>query len=85
LGDTTERAAGGAGGFKLIGIALGAGIHSQPFGVAMGALGAARSVYVHFIARGREVVFPKNTAMQIGIGRRQSPAPASPAGGAIQP
>jgi hypothetical protein len=84
LGDTTERAAGGAGGFKLIGIALGAGIHSQPFGMAMGALGAGRSVYVHFIARGREVVFPKNTAMQIGIGTRQAPAPASPSGGAIQ-
>jgi hypothetical protein len=84
LGDTTERAAGGAGGFKLIGIALGAGIHSQPFGMAMGALGAGRSVYVHFIARGREVVFPKNTAMQIGIGARQAPAPASSSGGAIQ-
>jgi hypothetical protein len=82
LGDTTERAAGGAGGFKLIGIALGAGIHSQPFGLAMGALGAGRSVYVHFIARGREVVFPKNTAMQIGIGTRH--APASAAGGATQ-
>jgi hypothetical protein len=84
LGDTPERAAGGAGGFKLIGIALGAGIHSQPFGMAMGAFGAARSVYVHFIARGREVVFPKNTAMQIGIGTRQAPAPASSSGGAIQ-
>jgi hypothetical protein len=84
LGDTTERAAGGAGGFKLIGIALGAGIHSQPFGMAMGALGAARSVYVHFIARGHEVVFPKNTAMQIGIGTRQSAAPAASGGGAIQ-
>jgi hypothetical protein len=84
LGDTTERAAGGAGGFKLIGIALGAGIHSQPFGMAMGALGAARSVYVHFIARGREVVFPKNTAMQIGIGTRQAAAPAASGGGAIQ-
>ena len=82
LGDTPERAAGGAGGFKLIGIALGAGIHSQPFGMAMGAFGAARSVYVHFIARGHEVVFPKNTAMQIGIGTRQ--APGSSRAGATQ-
>jgi hypothetical protein len=73
LGDTTERAAGGAGGYKLIGIILGATIHSQPFGMAMGAFGAARSVYIHFIARGHEVVFPKNTAMQIGIGTRQAP------------
>jgi len=70
LGDTTERAAGGAGGYKLIGIALGATVHSQPFGMAMGALGASKSIYTHFIARGREVVFPKNTAMLIGIGAR---------------
>jgi hypothetical protein len=83
LGDTTERAAGGAGGYKLIGIVLGATVHSQPFGMAMGAFGASRSVYIHFIARGHEVVFPKNTAMQIGIGTRQAPAPVT-SGGAIQ-
>lgn len=77
LGDTTERAAGGGGGYKLIGIAMGVAIHSQPFGMALGAAGASRSLYVHFIARGREVVFPKNTTMQIGIGVR-SPAPAKP-------
>jgi hypothetical protein len=73
LGDTTERAAGGAGGYKLIGIALGAAVHSQPFGMAMGALGAGKSIYTNFIARGREVVFPKNTAMLIGIGARPTP------------
>jgi hypothetical protein len=78
LGDTTERAAGGGGGYKLIGIAMGVAIHSQPFGMALGAAGASRSLYVHFIARGREVVFPRNTTMQIGIGVR-SPAPAKPA------
>ncbi|MFZ3216089.1 MAG: hypothetical protein WA192_08525 [Candidatus Acidiferrales bacterium] len=79
LGDTTERAAGGAGGYKLIGIVLGATVHSQPFGMAMGAFGASKSIYTHFIARGREVVFPRNTAMQIGIGAR--PAPATRPGG----
>ena len=84
LGDSTEGAAGGAGGYKVIGIILGATVHSQPFGIAMGAFGAAKSVYIHFIARGHEVVFPKNTAMQIGIGTRQMPAPASTRGGAIQ-
>jgi hypothetical protein len=74
LGDTTERAAGGAGGYKLIGIAVGAAVHSQPFGMAMGALGAGKSIYTNFIARGHEVVFPKNTAMLIGIGARPTPA-----------
>jgi hypothetical protein len=84
LGDTPERVAGGAGGYKLIGIVLGATVHSQPFGMAMGAFGAAKSVYIHFIARGHEVVFPKNTAMQIGIGTRQAPAPVASGGGTIQ-
>ena len=83
LGDSTEGAAGGAGGFKLIGIILGASVHSQPFGMAMGMFGASKSIYTHFIARGHEVIFPKNTAMQIGIGTRPAPTQAAP-GGAIQ-
>ena len=84
LGDSTEGAAGGAGGFKLIGIILGASVHSQPFGMAMGMFGASKSIYTHFIARGHEVVFPKNTAMQIGIGTRRMPAPVPISGGATQ-
>ncbi|HME34523.1 MAG TPA: hypothetical protein VKF84_04735 [Candidatus Sulfotelmatobacter sp.] len=66
-GDSGGRAAGGAGGFKLIGIALGLAVHSQALGRAMGMYGAGMSVYSNFLARGREVVFPKNTAMDIGI------------------
>jgi type IV secretory pathway VirB10-like protein len=62
--------AGGAVGFRLVGIALGLAVKSQPFGMAMGAYGASRSVYSHFISRGQDVVFPKNTAMEIGIGAR---------------
>jgi type IV secretory pathway VirB10-like protein len=76
LGDAPERAAGGAGGYKLIGIALGLSIHSQPFGMAMGAFGASRSIYVHFIARGRDVVFPRDTAMEISIGTH-APSPSA--------
>jgi hypothetical protein len=71
FGDTGPRAAGGANGFKLVGIAVGLTVHSTALGMAMGALGAARSVYTNFIARGRDVVFPKNTAMQIGVGIRE--------------
>ena len=40
-------------------------------GYTMGAYGAGMSLYSHFIARGKEVVFPKNTAMEIGIGTRK--------------
>jgi hypothetical protein len=73
-GNTSNRVAGGAGGFKLIGIILGLTVHSRAFGAAMGAYGAGMSVYVHFIARGHDVVFPKNTAMQIGV----ASVPAAP-------
>jgi type IV secretory pathway VirB10-like protein len=62
--------AGGAAGFKLVGIVLGAAVKSRAFGMAMGAYGATLSVYTHFISRGRDVVFPRNTAMEIGIGSR---------------
>jgi len=81
FGDTGPRVAGGATGYKLIGIALGVAIHSQEFGMAMGAYGGCRSIYTHFIARGHEVVFPKNAAMEIGIGTRIE-GPAKPAEGA---
>jgi len=33
---------------------------------------ASMSVYSHFIARGRDLIFPKNTAMEIAIGTRAS-------------
>ncbi len=75
FGDTGPREAGGAGGYKLIGIGLAAAIHAQEFGMAMGVFGAGRSVYTNFIARGHDVVFPKNTAMEIGIGTRTGPPP----------
>jgi hypothetical protein len=68
--DVLNKSAGGAGGFKLVGIVVGLVARSQPLGIAMGALGAGRSVYIHFVARGRDVVFPENTAMEIGIGVR---------------
>jgi hypothetical protein len=70
-GDPGSRVAGGANGFKLIGMALGLAVRSRAFGYTMGAYGAGRSVYANFLARGREVVFPKNTAMEIGVGKRK--------------
>ena len=73
--DVLNKAAGGANGFKLVGIAVGIAAHSQSLGIAMGTLGASRSIYLHFIARGRDVVFPENTAVQIGIGVRPAPSP----------
>jgi hypothetical protein len=70
-GGTGGRVAGGANGFRLVGIALGLAVQSRALGYVMGGYGAGKSLYSHFIARGQEVVFPKNAAMEIGIGRRQ--------------
>jgi len=84
-GDLVHSSAGGAGGFKLIGIAIGLATRSQPLGMAMGAFGATRSIYGNFIARGHEVIFPKNTAMSISVGTHagakpspEAPTPAAP-------
>jgi hypothetical protein len=72
-GDAGSRAAGGLGGFNLPGMLLGAFVHSQPLGMGLGAYGASLSVYSHFFSRGRDIVFAKNTAMDIGIRSRVEP------------
>jgi hypothetical protein len=81
-GDGGNAAAGGLGGFKLVGMILGAAVRSRAFGTTMGAYGAAVSIYTNFMARGHEVEFPKNTAMQIGVGTRAAtakpPVPEAP-------
>ncbi|MGH9737135.1 MAG: hypothetical protein ACRD4X_00900 [Candidatus Acidiferrales bacterium] len=73
--DLLNQGEGGAGGFRLVGFAVGVAARSQPLGMAMGAFGASRSVYTHFFAAGRNVVLPKYTAMDITIDTR---APAKP-------
>jgi hypothetical protein len=78
-GGTGARVAGGVNGFKLVGMALGFAVRSRALGYTMGAYGAGMSVYSHFIARGSEVVFPKNTAMAVGVGtRKEGAAEVSP-------
>ncbi len=74
FGDTGPRASGGAGGYKLVGIAVGIAVHSQSLGMAMGSFGAVRSIYTNFVARGPELTFPKNTTMQVGIALPRSGA-----------
>ncbi len=77
-GNTSNRVVGGAGGFKLVGIVMGAAVKSRAFGYSMGAYGAGMSVYEHFIARGREVVFPKDTAMDMGVATHPKDAGSAP-------
>src|SRR6202035_3455163 len=71
-------AAGGTTGFKLLGLIVGLTFRSHSYGILMSAYGGGRSIYSNFLGRGREIVFPKNTAMQIGIGNRTStPMPSA--------
>ncbi len=78
-GNTSNRVAGGAAGFKAVGMVMGVLVHSRAFGYSMGAYGAGMSVYTNFIARGRDVIFPKDTAMTIGISTRPPESAPSPA------
>ena len=68
---------GGLTGYKLIGIIVGAVYQNHTYAILMSAYGGGSSIYRNFIARGREIVFPKNTAMDIGFGNRTTlPMPA---------
>jgi len=50
---------------------VGAFAHSRVVASGFGAYGAAMQVYSHFLARGREVVYPKDMSMVIGLGTRE--------------
>jgi hypothetical protein len=54
----------------LIGLAA----KSTPVSIAFSAYGASASIYSNFLSRGREVVLPKDTPLEIGFG---NPHPAS--------
>jgi hypothetical protein len=78
---TAGPVTGGATGYKLIGIIVGAIYQNHTYAILMSAYGGGSSIYRNFIARGREIVFPKNTAMDIGFGNRTTlPMPAADRG-----
>ena len=68
-------AANGASGFKLIGTMVGAFAHSRVVATGFGAYGAAMSIYSHFLARGRDVVYPKDMSMVLDLGTRKEKQP----------
>jgi type IV secretory pathway VirB10-like protein len=72
VGETGGRALKGASGFRVIGLALGLLVHSRVMASGFGVYGAGMSVYSHFLTRGQDVVYPKDTVMVIGIGSRVS-------------
>jgi hypothetical protein len=60
----------------LVGTLVGAFAHSQVLTAGFGAYGAARSVYGHFLGRGRNVVYPKDMSMVLALGNADKTAAA---------
>ena len=75
--DPGAGAANGTSGFGFVGAIVGALAHSRVVASGFGIYGAAMSVYSHFLARGRDVVYPKDMSMVIGLGTRGAP-PVAP-------
>jgi len=69
-------AARGALGFKLVGTIVAAFAHSRVVASGFGFYGAGMSVYSHFLARGRDVVYPKDMSMVLDLGTRDKKANA---------
>jgi hypothetical protein len=67
-GDPGVRTAAGGSGFRLVGALVSLGAKSQPVSIALGVYGASSSVYTNFLSRGHEVIFPKDTPLEIGFG-----------------
>jgi hypothetical protein len=70
-GGAGQGAANGASGFRFLGTLVGALAHSRVVSSGFGFYGAAMSVYSHFLARGRDVNYPKDMSMLIGLGTRE--------------
>ncbi len=77
LADPATRTAAGGSGFKLIGAVVSLASHSKVFSSTLGIYGAATSVYSHFLSRGKDVVLPKDTPIEITFGRRSHAASSS--------
>jgi hypothetical protein len=71
-GNVGGSAANGASGFRFVGMIIGLVARSRVVATGFGAYGAANSIYYHFLARGRDVVYPKDMAMVIGLGARDA-------------
>ncbi len=91
-GNVGSGAANGASGFRFLGTIVGAFAHSRVVASGFGLYGAAMSVYSHFLARGRDVVYPKDMSMMIGMGTKEKQPRAAgaepttnPSGGNIRP
>lgn len=76
-GDPGVRTAAGGSGFRLTGALLSLAVKSTPLSIGFGTYGASASIYSNFLSRGRDVVLPKDTPLEIGFGKPH-PSTASP-------
>ncbi len=78
---TAGPVTGGATGYKLIGIIVGGAFQNHTYAILMSAYGGGSSIYRNFLARGREIIFPKDTVIDIGFGNRTTlPMPGADRG-----
>lgn len=78
-GDPSVRAGAGVSGSGITGTLISLAAKSQPVSMAFAAYGAGNSVYNNFLARGKDVVFVKNTPLEIGFSEpHQKPAEKKP-------
>ncbi len=66
----------GAASLGFVGAVASLLAHSRPVSAGFAFYGAGWAVYSHFVARGVDVVFPKNTPMEIRFGTHDGSAPA---------
>jgi len=72
-GNFLGRGVAGWFGFSLTGTGL--GLLSRPVAIGFGVYGAARSVYSNVLSKGRDVVFPVNTQIQVQLSPTADRAP----------
>jgi hypothetical protein len=77
-GDPTVRAGAGGSGSRFAGSLIALAARSQPVSLAFGAYGASMSVYSNFLSRGRDVVFAKDTPIEIDFGLPHTEAGPAP-------
>jgi hypothetical protein len=68
--DAGGGTANGVSGFGFLGGIISLAAHSRVISTGFGFYGAGMSVYSHFLARGQDVVYPKDMSMVIGLGSR---------------
>jgi hypothetical protein len=76
-GDPSVRAGAGVSGSGVTGSLIALAARSQPVSIAFAAYGAGTSVYNNFLSHGRDVVFAKDTPLEIAIGEAHT-KPAKP-------